>query len=735
MMVLPVILEPSGRTTDAAEEVLEPTEEGQQAFGDLFSKVLGKSISTDTHAPGNARKQPRGEMQGQDEQEPMLGPEPQNGSEEQPAGPVDGLYLSSAADTEAADETEQAAEGDVDVATETQPGCENEPVMAKPETVVAQWMLAGDLTQSAETAPQEQAAKPQVMVLDSEGRVMAFSGEETESEENATTPVAESMSGSQARTVQSGPVHQVRTARPAAETLSSMSEESKSSTGAASTEPVKVEATATESTASTAPRTPAPAMQDAGQQGQPVRMVEPKQEQVSASTVEEGESEAMPVQVAPPAPKANTEQAQSEVKTMGESNPKAAWQPVMEDDGEAVGTEQTADESSQLEVRTPPQTASDVQKGTAPRMKGEGIEPENRAGKGSEIRISDTTSTDGKQMSAGQKPGPAVHVARSARPSDVSVQGAESDDENVKASDRALRAAADKGVSEVAVEESEIDWEVEDAADVSLAEVGEQAQVRPATAQAGKSGRPTMTDHKINPLDPEAGEVVQVARSRPVESSQKNSETGRENMGSATDLFRNGATVRTAARSAQESKTFLHQMLVQSTGRLASEGGLARAENALANAEVYSGALDRIEKLQELVENIDKHVLSLAVGSDKTMTVTLVPESLGKVVVSCRETNGGQMVVEIQASNSGVKDMLQKQEDSLRQMLEQNGYRLAQFDVKTQNDNGRDRRSATRADRDAEDEFEPVKRSSQAESTGEKAATPVSQGRGIWYVA
>ena len=94
MFIVPVILEPSRRTTNAADEAAEPADEGQQAFGDLFSKVLGKSISTDTHAPGGARKQAREEMQGRDGQEPMLEPEAQSESSE-PAGPVDEVHLSS----------------------------------------------------------------------------------------------------------------------------------------------------------------------------------------------------------------------------------------------------------------------------------------------------------------------------------------------------------------------------------------------------------------------------------------------------------------------------------------------------------------------------------------------------------------------------------------------------------------------------------------------------------------
>ncbi|MFH0879597.1 MAG: flagellar hook-length control protein FliK [Lentisphaerota bacterium] len=150
------------------------------------------------------------------------------------------------------------------------------------------------------------------------------------------------------------------------------------------------------------------------------------------------------------------------------------------------------------------------------------------------------------------------------------------------------------------------------------------------------------------------------------------------------------------------------------------------------------GHLEKVEKLQELVERFDRHVLSMASGKDKTMSITLEPANLGKVVLNCRET-GDRMAVEILAENSGVRHLLQQQEQSVRQMLEDNGYKLGDFDVRTQGGEG-DASSFTRRqaqERDAEETGNVVWRGEVTGSpdTGKAVNWRPSGSKGIWVVA
>ena len=713
MFILPVILEPSRRTTNAADEAAEPADEGQQAFGDLFSKVLGKSISTDTHAPGGARKQTREEMQGHESQEPVLEPEAQSVSSE-PAGPVDEVHLSSESD--AAEGELQVSEADVETAGEVQPDAGKADM---------QWMLAGESIVPPESVSAESAIGPTVMMLDAEGRIVPQTGGESDTAQNKMAQGDTPENNPQARTILSDSAQQVRMVQPMTK-ASSMPEESQSSSNSntsSSAEPVKAENSMAETMAS------APAPQTSVQAPPPVVQTgEAKVEPQAGSSAESAEQ---------PAPEGHLESEPPVQKS--EPDLKIAREPVVEDEGTAEESNVFSDESDRPIIERRPETSPEVQKETASKPKtdlpemavedSEPVEPEIRTKELPKSQGLEDADADTDWPAVEPKPDPAVALAPAPRNAEPSLRRVEAVE--VKVKDTAAH------VEDEEAPEAEVEMEFVDDPDLSFTETAEQEAVHSLEPQAGRLGRAAVADGKLHRAGLDAEKAAGAAKDRPVEPQQKSAETGKETMGNATDLFRNNATVRTTAvRSTQGAKTFLHQVLVQSTGRASLEGGLARTENMPANAGVFSSAFDRIEKLQELMDNIDQHVLSLAVGSEKTMTITLVPESLGKVVLSCRESNG-QMVVEIQAASTGVKDMLQKQEDSLRQMLEQNGFKLAQFDVKTQNDNSRDRRSATRADQDMDDEFEPFQRprTGAVSETTASAPSPSSQGRGIWYVA
>ena len=117
------------------------------------------------------------------------------------------------------------------------------------------------------------------------------------------------------------------------------------------------------------------------------------------------------------------------------------------------------------------------------------------------------------------------------------------------------------------------------------------------------------------------------------------------------------------------------------------DSALSRTEGGVAPRVMPGHILSRVEQFQEFVSRLDHHILSASADREKTMTVTLVPESLGKVVLNCRE-QGGQLWVEIQAANPSVREVLQRQEEVIRQMMDQSGCKLMQFDVHSQTGEG-----------------------------------------------
>ena len=120
------------------------------------------------------------------------------------------------------------------------------------------------------------------------------------------------------------------------------------------------------------------------------------------------------------------------------------------------------------------------------------------------------------------------------------------------------------------------------------------------------------------------------------------------------------------------------------------------------------------------------------------MSITLVPETLGKVVLNCRE-HGGQMSVEIVAESQVVRNLIQQQEPSVRHLLEQNGYKMDSFNVKTQDGQG-ERQPGQQAARDWESTPAAFRNASRTQGAGGGDSTrpaawkPAGHG-GLWVVA
>ena len=164
---------------------------------------------------------------------------------------------------------------------------------------------------------------------------------------------------------------------------------------------------------------------------------------------------------------------------------------------------------------------------------------------------------------------------------------------------------------------------------------------------------------------------------------------------------------------------------------------LYRMDGGVAPRVMSSHILPRVEQFQEFVSRLGHHILSASADREKIMTVTLVPESLGKVVLNCRE-QGGHLWVEIQAASQSVREVLQRQEEVIRQMMNQSGYTLMQFDVRSQTGEGDSGPFHRQSQEDEEAAAEAVcarPAGGTSESAPAVASSPTAPRKGLWIVA
>ncbi len=110
---------------------------------------------------------------------------------------------------------------------------------------------------------------------------------------------------------------------------------------------------------------------------------------------------------------------------------------------------------------------------------------------------------------------------------------------------------------------------------------------------------------------------------------------------------------------------------------------------ARSNAAIEHAArevMEKIEHWQDMVRKFDEHLLSLLKDGGREMRITLIPERLGRVVLSCYGDESDGVTIQLQAQNGAVRDLLQHHESGIRGMLEDHGFKLSQFSVSTSSD-------------------------------------------------
>lgn len=119
-------------------------------------------------------------------------------------------------------------------------------------------------------------------------------------------------------------------------------------------------------------------------------------------------------------------------------------------------------------------------------------------------------------------------------------------------------------------------------------------------------------------------------------------------------------------------------------GKLDSMAELMKS--ASASGKAFESVMNKAERLQDVIDGFDKYILSAVGRKDNSITISLVPKNLGEITINCKES-GGEMALEIVAANKGVRGVLSNHESFIREAVENSGFKLTQFDVRTRNEN------------------------------------------------
>ena len=239
------------------------------------------------------------------------------------------------------------------------------------------------------------------------------------------------------------------------------------------------------------------------------------------------------------------------------------------------------------------------------------------------------------------------------------------------------------------------------------------------------------------------GEMLDAEQDGELADSGTNGESA-EN--SAAALAAQQVTEKAGTKQAVETKTFAQEVAAmgQQADKAGNISGGADAAGTLSSQTLQGGSevLQRIEQWQSLADRFDMHVLSLIKDGADAMRITINPEQFGTLVVDCREGDDG-MTVHVQAENAAVCNLLQQQESGLRTALEQNGFKLSEFDVSAEGEEARgDERGRQMAAKDRNEGEHAQQnsyggRQSKAVEDAAADATPVRRVStdGVWLVA
>ncbi len=95
----------------------------------------------------------------------------------------------------------------------------------------------------------------------------------------------------------------------------------------------------------------------------------------------------------------------------------------------------------------------------------------------------------------------------------------------------------------------------------------------------------------------------------------------------------------------------------------------------------FEAIIQRVERLQQMVQNFEQNLSTLAQQQGGTMTIELTPQALGRLTVNC-DIKDGAMTLELVADSEGARSVLANHAQAIRDVVQNSGYSLAHLDVR-----------------------------------------------------
>jgi flagellar hook-length control protein FliK len=89
---------------------------------------------------------------------------------------------------------------------------------------------------------------------------------------------------------------------------------------------------------------------------------------------------------------------------------------------------------------------------------------------------------------------------------------------------------------------------------------------------------------------------------------------------------------------------------------------------------------ERVMHVEQLSSRFGEQLLSMVQQNEKVMKITVQPAALGQLTVLVREENAS-MTVEIHSQSEAVRELIARQEDSIRRLMQEHDVDLGKFDV------------------------------------------------------
>ncbi|MBN2683834.1 MAG: flagellar hook-length control protein FliK [Pontiellaceae bacterium] len=124
-------------------------------------------------------------------------------------------------------------------------------------------------------------------------------------------------------------------------------------------------------------------------------------------------------------------------------------------------------------------------------------------------------------------------------------------------------------------------------------------------------------------------------------------------------------------------------------------------------------------RLEQLSNQFDQRLLSMVQQNEKVMRITMEPATMGKMTVLCREENAS-LTVEIHVQHPAVRELIARQEDDIRRVMQECNMDVGGFDV-LMSEQHNEQRQSTFGRSDAPWKFHGIApATNESETVGEK---------------